>query len=105
MLVLIYDELKKDPTTVLSKIYDFLGVTNVQINLDKVHNTGTSPRSIKLQQLNTKIPVNFINKCISKINLKSGYSPMASKTKKELKNYFEPYNQELQLYLNKRLGW
>ncbi|OJH49567.1 hypothetical protein MPF_0355 [Methanohalophilus portucalensis FDF-1] len=30
---------------------------------------------------------------------------MASKTKKELKNYFEPYNQELQLYLNKRLGW
>lgn len=105
MLILLKEELKKDPQKVMKEVFEFLGV-NLEFkspNWYTPHYIGESPRIWRLQQLKSKISSPLLKKLIDWINLKPGYPPINPQTKKSLNEYFKPYNNELERFLGKEL--
>lgn len=107
ILILLQDDLKKHPNEVLKQVYSFLGVDENFSNYDlsKEHNSGKQPHSLRLQQLSSKMPVKILRDLINKFNLRNGYTPLNYKMRDKLDDYFRPYNQELEQYLNRKLDW
>ncbi|RLJ09991.1 MAG: sulfotransferase [Candidatus Aenigmatarchaeota archaeon] len=121
MLILITEELRSSPETVMRQIFEFL-----QVNPDfkseswynKKFNIGKRPRIKALQRIKGKLHriqeyyfpqlaflVKPIMYAIDIINLTKGYPKMSLETRKFLIKHFELYNKELEVYLERRLDF
>jgi len=111
MLVLITEELQKNPERVMKGVFKFLGVDTFfrsQNGYTTKYNVRKIPRNKKLQRISSKIPETLIGKYIKYvihlINLKEGgYEAMDLTTKKYLQTVFNPYNKRLEKFLGRKL--
>ena len=78
MLILKSEELFADPQGVVTKVTDFLGIEPVELTDVEVLNAGTYSKSD---------------------------SSEVEQVRKELRDYFEPYNQKLSELLNRDFMW
>jgi hypothetical protein len=102
MLFLLYEDFKKDPVSTIRKCFEFLELP-VDIHLKAMsqsRNITRLPRSIFLQYLAYKYFYRKFRigyKMVSKLNLHSraDYPLLADKTKKQLDEFYYPYNIQL----------
>lgn len=106
MLILINDDIKRNPEKTMGRIFKFLNVNDnfVSPNWHIPVYTGKSPKIWMLQRLKRYIPFKVVHVVIDKINLKQGYPPMNPQTRKKLIEYFKPYNKKLEKFLGRELS-
>jgi hypothetical protein len=75
LLILFFEDFKKDPAETTQKVTDFLGLKPHNVNTDKVHLSG------------------------------GGYEPMKPETRERLTDFFRPHNLRLSDYLGRELPW
>ncbi|UCD13389.1 MAG: sulfotransferase domain-containing protein [Thermoplasmatales archaeon] len=110
MLIILTENLKDTPEKVMNRTFNFLEIEddlasrNWQVN----HLTGKQPYIWKLQRLKsimTYIPIakGIVGRAIDTINLREGYPRMNLEIRKDLLDYFKPYNKELERFLERKL--
>jgi len=112
ILIVFNKELKITPVLVMKRIFEFLEVNTKHVDpmwFRKRYNVGRSPRSWYLQRLYYKLKTRngntWLTKAICKLNLRKGYPLLDLDTRRRLINFFKTYNEELELFLNKKLPW
>ncbi|MEB3764879.1 MAG: sulfotransferase domain-containing protein [Desulfurococcales archaeon] len=121
MLVIILEELVRDPETNLRRVLEFLEVESGQNILEYYKksgalkapvNKGKSPRSYFLNKVGIKIaqlvginkpPGSAIRYLLKRINMKEGYPEMKPTTRARLLKYYSEYNKRLAKHLGKDL--
>ncbi|ENH98118.1 sulfotransferase [Gracilibacillus halophilus YIM-C55.5] len=110
MHFILFEELVADPKNTILNTLDFLEVEKNSFtfpnNKIKSNERKSLPRSNLLQYYSRKLLKNtFLFKVFDKINQKpvNKYPPMDNDLKKELIEYFMPYNKELEKIVNKDL--
>ena len=105
ILILLNDDLKKNPVNVMRKVFEFLEVDPnfTSPNWHVPHYVGKQPRIWRLQRLKAKIPISFVHGLIDRANLKPGYPPVGPQIRMKLIEYFKPYNKELEKFLGRKL--
>lgn len=125
ILVFTQEELKEDYRRVCSDIFEFLGVPDISRNLiEKMSNKTGQPASRMISRLIYKegclkniykaflgeslrrfIRRFFIGR-IKKINLKEvDYHPLDEATEKQLREFYAPYNSDLESLLGRKFDW
>jgi len=120
ILVLFFDDLKKDPSLFMKEIFEFIGVSPMVEGIDfKVYNKTGMPKSRLLHNflyskkffkklLGFFIPEQFkihIFKTIYELNMDYTAKPkLSEETRKKLKEYFKPDIKKLEQLLNKDLS-
>ncbi len=108
MHFIIFENFKRETKSELFRLSEFLGVKNEYKELSKSkRNPSFIPASSSLEFYTKKIFGNsVIWKAVHLINEKLGTPPppLSLNTKKELQNYFLPYNKELKKVINQDLS-
>jgi len=96
-LIIKAEEFFSEPSKILSRIFDFLEVSDYEINLSKKFNLGF--------QWDLYNSSNYSKNNRPPLRAGIQFEKMNPDTKKFLKNYFRPHNEDLFKLLEKDFQW
>ena len=124
--VIIYDDLKVNPKSICSELFKWLGIeSSFSPNFSKKHNQGGAERSKFLGQLikNLRQRSNIVKRLVRNVlpertfvaltqkiyslnSKQEQYAPMTEEQKKDLLNFYSPFNDKCEKILGVDLsGW
>jgi len=104
MLLLTFDDLKKDLTSLMDTIQTFLGLDHYHYRPSKLND---NIKDINSQNVESRT-IDVVTDDKEFINAQSMYDPTAVATEEDVRfmtSFFAPHNQRLESLLGKQLGW